>query len=108
MVQHSVTVPLLGASWTKDQMVSGTLVDQRGRAVDPCAFYRRRNPAAACPRNPSLPVANAAQYISLGVQNVPDIVAVGRATHNVKLYINTLPPRDRTGQDLYPAGLRRP
>jgi hypothetical protein len=25
----------------------------------------------------------------------PDIVAVGRATHNVKLYINTLPPRDR-------------
>jgi hypothetical protein len=25
----------------------------------------------------------------------PDIVAVGRATHNVKLYVNTLPPRDR-------------
>ena len=23
----------------------------------------------------------------------PDIVAVGRATHNVKLYVNTLPPR---------------
>ena len=28
----------------------------------------------------------------------PDIVAVGRATHNVKLYVNTLPPRDRTRQ----------
>jgi hypothetical protein len=25
----------------------------------------------------------------------PDIVAVGRATHNVKLYVNTLPPRGR-------------
>jgi len=38
----------------------------------------------------------------------PDIVAVGRATHNVKLYVNTRPPRDRTGQHFYPAGVRRP
>lgn len=38
----------------------------------------------------------------------PDIVAVGRATHNVKLYVNTLPPRGSTGQDLYPAGVGRP
>jgi len=38
----------------------------------------------------------------------PDIVAVGRATHNVKLYVNARPPRGRTGQDLYPAGVGRP
>ena len=36
----------------------------------------------------------------------PDIVAVGRATHNVKLYVNTLPPRGRPGQDPRPAGAR--
>ena len=77
LIQHSVTVPLLDSSWTKDQMVSGIIAGHDGSPVDACAFYRRRNPAAACPLNPSLPVASSSQYISLGTQNVPDIVSVG-------------------------------
>lgn len=76
-IQHSIAVPLLGATWSKDAMVSGSLIDVNGNPVDPCNFYHRRNPAAACPLNVDSPVANATHYISVGVRNVPDIIAVG-------------------------------
>lgn len=76
-IQHSVAVPILGTSWTKDEMVSGSIVDAEGKTIDPCNFYKQRNPRAACPYNFDQPVANNTHYISVGVRNVPDIVSVG-------------------------------
>ena len=57
-IVHGISVPTISTSWTKDQMVSGQLLDQSGKPVDVCAFYQRRNPAAPCPYNPDQPVAN--------------------------------------------------
>ena len=76
-IQHSIAVPLLGASFSKDSMVSGSIIDVNGNAVDPCSFYLKRNPAVACPFNLDSPVANATNYIRVGARNVPDIIAVG-------------------------------
>ena len=52
-IDHSVAVAQLGASWSKDEMVSGRLVDPAGKTVDPCNFYTTRNSSAACPINTS-------------------------------------------------------
>jgi hypothetical protein len=76
-IVHGISVPSIASSWTKDQMVSGQLLDQSGKPVDVCAFYRRRNPAAPCPLNPDMPEANMTHYVSIGVKNVPDIVPIG-------------------------------
>ena len=84
-IQHSVAVPILGTAWSKDDMcvvnsaallslmrvshsqfllhrarsrVSGAIVDSNGNTVNPCNFYKKRNPNAPCPYNFDSPVAN--------------------------------------------------
>lgn len=77
MIQHSVAVPFLDSSWDKNDMESGRIVDINGKVVDPCNWYRKRNPLAACPYNYDSPVATPTKYISVGARGVPDIVSVG-------------------------------
>jgi hypothetical protein len=57
-------------------MEQGRILDGAGNVVDPCAYYRRRNPSAPCPSN-AQPNPNATNYISVGLNGVPDIISIG-------------------------------
>lgn len=75
-IDHQLSVPSLGLAFSKDQMYLGTLQGVGGQAIDPCAFYAQRSSTLPCPLN-TQPNPNATNYISIGLTNVPDILAVG-------------------------------
>ena len=92
-IDHAAAAPALGLSWSKDQMQQGRIVDSAGSTVDPCAYYRRRNPSVPCPLN-TQPNPTATNYISVGRAGVPDIVSLGtllEAAGVPSLDVNGLP-----------------